>query len=112
MMPVAAARLRPVGRLPAVIDQPYGAIPPVACRRFAYVEPMVPDGRLEVVIPSGVGATTSESETVLVCEGFDESAIAAVKLVMLTAVGVPEISPVVAERLTPLGSPPAVMDQA
>jgi hypothetical protein len=28
--PLAAARLNPVGRLPLVMDQVYGAVPPVA----------------------------------------------------------------------------------
>jgi hypothetical protein len=33
-MPVVAPRVSPVGRLPAVIDQLYGEVPPVACRPF------------------------------------------------------------------------------
>jgi len=33
-MPVVAPRLRPAGRLPAVMDQLYGVVPPVACRPF------------------------------------------------------------------------------
>jgi hypothetical protein len=32
--PVLAARLRPAGRLPALIDQVYGVVPPVARRDF------------------------------------------------------------------------------
>ena len=43
---------------------------------------------------------------------MEESAIAAVKLVVPTAVGVPEIRPVVEEKLSPLGRPPAVIDHA
>jgi hypothetical protein len=34
MMPVLAARLSPLGRLPEVIDQTKGAVPPVAVRAF------------------------------------------------------------------------------
>ena len=34
MRPVLAARLSPAGRLPEVIDQLYGAVPPVAARDF------------------------------------------------------------------------------
>jgi hypothetical protein len=34
MMPVLAARLSPAGRLPEVIDQTKGAVPPVAVRDF------------------------------------------------------------------------------
>ena len=43
---------------------------------------------------------------------MEESAIVAVKFVEPTAVGVPEIKPVVEERLSPLGRLPAVTDQA
>jgi hypothetical protein len=31
MIPVDAAKLSPSGRVPEVIDQVYGAVPPVAC---------------------------------------------------------------------------------
>jgi hypothetical protein len=34
MRPVLAARLSPVGRLPEVIDQTYGEVPPVAAKDF------------------------------------------------------------------------------
>jgi hypothetical protein len=87
-------------------------VPPLAWRRLEYVEPIVPDGRLDVVIASGTAAMTIVNETDLVCVGFDESAIVAVKLVVPLPIGVPEISPVAAERLSPLGRPPDVMDQA
>lgn len=32
--PVLAAKVRPAGRLPAVMDQVYGEAPPLACREF------------------------------------------------------------------------------
>jgi len=32
--PVVPPRLSPAGRLPAVMDQLYGPVPPVACRPF------------------------------------------------------------------------------
>src|ERR1700744_2553587 len=73
---------------------------------------MVPDGRLDVTMPSEVGAMKRVSGTDFVCAGLEESATAAVKLVVPTAVGVPEISPVDAEKLSPLGRPPAVIDHA
>jgi hypothetical protein len=41
---------------------------------------------------------TSVSGTDFVWEGFDESVIVAVRLVVPLPVGVPEITPVVAER--------------
>jgi hypothetical protein len=31
IVPVVAANAKPMGRLPEVIDQLYGAVPPVAC---------------------------------------------------------------------------------
>jgi hypothetical protein len=34
MIPVVASRVSPAGRLPAVIDQVYGEVPPLACREF------------------------------------------------------------------------------
>jgi hypothetical protein len=55
---------------------------------------------------------TSVSGTDLVCDGLDESAMVAVRLVVPLPVGVPEINPVVADRLSPLGRPPEVIDQA
>jgi hypothetical protein len=33
-MPVVAPRVSPAGRLPAVMDQIYGVVPPVACKPF------------------------------------------------------------------------------
>jgi hypothetical protein len=86
-------------------------VPPLAWREFEYVEPMAPEGRLEVVTVSGSGAMTSVSGTDFVWDGFDESDIVAVRLVVPLPVGMPEITPVEAERPSPLGSPPEVMDQ-
>lgn len=57
------------------------------------------------------GAMTSENAADLVCAGFSPSATVAVKLVVPMAVGVPEMMPVVAPRLSPAGRLPAVMDQ-
>jgi hypothetical protein len=85
-------------------------VPPLACSRFEYVVPCVPDGTLDVVTVKAVGATTSESLTVWVCTGLDESTTLNVKLVVLLAVGVPEIFPVAFARLRPLGRVPAVID--
>ena len=72
----------------------------------------MPEARFEVVIASGRGATTRVSETDFLCEGLDESTSVAVKFVLPIAVGVPEISPVEAERLSPFGRPPDVIDHA
>ena len=44
--------------------------------------------------------------------GFDESATAIVKLYVPLAVGVPDITPLDADRLRPTGSCPDMIDQA
>jgi hypothetical protein len=49
--------------------------------------------------------------TDLFCTGLDESVTVKVKLVELLAVGFPEMIPVEAARLSPLGSVPLVRDQ-
>jgi hypothetical protein len=71
----------------------------------------VPEGTVDVVMARDVGATTSERETDLVCDGFAESATAAVKVAVPIAVGVPEMTPVVGARLSPAGRLPEAMDQ-
>jgi len=86
-------------------------VPPLACRRVEYAVPLTPAGTVDVVIARGVWAMTRESVTDLVCAGLDESATLNVRLVVLLAVGVPEMTPVVAARLRPVGRVPVVMDQ-
>jgi hypothetical protein len=49
---------------------------------------------------------TSEKAVDLVCVGLPESATVAVKLNVPLAVGVPEMIPVVAARLSPVGRLP------
>jgi hypothetical protein len=71
----------------------------------------VPEARDDVVIERATGATTSERVTDLLCTGLDESATAKVKPAVPLAVGVPEMIPVDVEKLSPLGSPPEVIDQ-
>jgi hypothetical protein len=111
MIPVDAARLSPAGRLPALIDQLYGDVPPFACSTVEYCEPTVPEGRLEVVIESDTGAMTIDRVTDLVCAGLSESATEAVKLAVPLAVGVPVIKPVDVFRLSPAGILPETKDQ-
>lgn len=86
-------------------------MPPVACRRLAYAVPFVPDGTVDVLNTRGMGATTSERVTDLACAGLDESTTLKVKLEVLLAVGVPEMTPVAGARLSPEGRAPLVMDQ-
>ena len=76
-----------------------------------YDEPVVPEGKDEVVIAKAVGAMTRERVVVWVCGVLDESVTWKVRLVVpLTAV-FPEITPVEVFRLIPDGSAPLVMDQ-
>ena len=112
--PVAEASERPAGRLPAVIDQPYGVVPPPACSEVEYVVPFVPDGKLDVVIANAVGPEATiaiESFADLVCAGLDESATEKVKVAVPLAVGVPEITPVDVFRPSPAGIFPETKDQ-
>lgn len=88
-------------------------MPPFAARPVEYATPCVPEGRLDVVIArAALGATTIERLTDLVCAGLSASATVAVKLDVPLVVGVPEIKPVLEDRLSPAGRLPEVMDQA
>jgi hypothetical protein len=71
----------------------------------------VPAGSDVVVIASAGGATTSDRVTDLVCTGLEESATEKVKLLVPLTVGFPEITPVDAARLSPVGSVPEVSVQ-
>ncbi len=108
--PAFAARVSPEGRAPDVIDQAYGAMPPVACRTLEYEEPMVPEGTVVVVIAIERGATTSEKVADFVCAGLPESETVAVKLKVPLTAGVPEMVPLVA-RPMPAGRLPEVNTQ-
>jgi hypothetical protein len=52
--PVLAARLRPAGRLPELIDQERGDVPPAAMSVLEYAVPPVPAGKALVLIESPV----------------------------------------------------------
>jgi len=71
----------------------------------------VPEGSTVEVIVRFVGAMTMESPTDLVCAGFAVSATVAVKVAVPLADDVPEMIPVVGDRLSPAGRLPVVMDQ-
>ena len=64
----------------------------------------------EIVIATGAAATVSESALVAVTGVGAESLAAKVGLKDPEAVGVPEIAPVLALRLTPAGNAPAEID--
>jgi hypothetical protein len=73
-----------------------------------------PSGRTYQVVPGPVGegaaATVIEAEADFVCVGLLLSLTIAVKLEVPTAVGVPEIVPVVAARVSPVGRLPELID--
>jgi hypothetical protein len=70
----------------------------------------VPPGSAEEPIVKVEGATTSDSVTDFVCAGFSASATVAVRLVVPAAVGVPEMIPLDAARLSPAGRLPEEID--
>jgi len=114
IMPVAGARVNPAGNVPAVIDQVYDGVPPLAVIGFEYAVPTVPEGSVALIANVGGAAVamTIDSWTALVCTGLSESVTVAVKLVVPLAVGVPEIIPVADARDSPAGRLPVVMDHA
>ncbi len=74
---------------------------------------MPPSARMYQVVPGPVGAaaeTVIEAEADLVCAGLLLSVTVAVKLEVPVAVGVPEMVPLVAARVSPGGRLPEVMD--
>jgi hypothetical protein len=76
--------------------------------------PAVPEGSVPLVMVSGwaaVGATVNETTADLLRTGLDESFTAAVMGKLPLVVGVPEINPVLAARLSPMGKLPVAIDQ-
>ena len=53
--PVEAVNVSPGGKLPLVIDQEYGAVPPVALKVAEYGKPATPLGKEVVATTSAVG---------------------------------------------------------
>jgi len=89
-------------------------VPPDAPNVAAYVEPTVPFGSELVVIDRGgvLLATVSDRATAWVCAGVPESVTEKLMDELLTAaVGVPEITPVVAASVKPAGKAPLVIRQ-
>ena len=87
-------------------------MPPVADMGLEYAVLAVPAGSDAEIVNAGgaAAATTIERGTDLVCAGLPASLTVTVKLDVPLAVGVPEIRPVLAIRLSPAGRLPPVMD--
>ncbi len=92
MAPVEALIESGVGS--PVADQVYGFVPPVAVAVRLYAWPAVPEGSEAVVIVRVADAMLSVSVVLVLCGvGAAESVTLIVTLPLLTAVGVPEITP-------------------
>jgi len=72
---------------------------------------LVAVGRDVVVIESADSATVRDVARDLLCAGLDESFTVTVTGKLPPMVGIPVMTPVLAVRLTPAGSFPAVIDQ-
>jgi hypothetical protein len=109
--PFAAFSERPAGNEPTLIDQVYGAKPPVSATAAEYATPFWAVGSDVVLID--IADTTIESAFVPVpAVGVVESVTLTVKLNVPVVVGVPVIAPVEAFSERPLGNEPVVIDHA
>jgi hypothetical protein len=106
--PVDATRLNPVGSVPAVTLQLYGVVPPLACSASEYAVPTVPPGSDVVATVGGCAAAATAILNVFVPVLFAASVTCTVNDTVPAVVGVPEIAPVDATRLSPVGNIPAV----
>ena len=106
--PVDATRLNPAGSVPALTLQLYGVVPPLACSVVEYAVPAVPPGRDVVVTVGGCAAAATAMLSALVPVLFAASVTCTVNDAVPAVVGVPEITPVAATRLSPAGSVPAL----
>lgn len=106
--PLVAFKLKPAGKVPVVIFQLYGAIPPVAVNVALYITPAVPPGSDVVVMETG-----AETGAVMV---MLKVPVAVFELLSRTwtandevaaVVGVPEMVPLLL-RLSPAGRLPEV----
>jgi hypothetical protein len=103
---VLPVKVSSAGRLPAVIDQVYGLVPPVASRFAEYGTVVVPAASDAVVTVTGVVIVIERS---LVDVRPAVSVARTVKLAVPAAVGVPEM--VLPDKVSPAGRLPAVIDQ-
>lgn len=110
--PVDVFRVSPGGKTPVLMLQLYGVFPPVAAKVALYALPCCPLGKELVLMLTDAAATTTLSACVAVSAvGFVESVTFTVKLKVPEALGVPEIAPLEAFKLRPVGREPEVMLQ-
>jgi hypothetical protein len=111
--PVEALRVSPPGRVPALTENVYGATPPVAVRVALNDVPTVAPPRGGTVRLSGGGAATfSAAVFVFVARVLSVTSNVICAAGPLTCVvGVPEIKPVEALRVSPPGRVPALTEK-
>jgi hypothetical protein len=105
--PVALSA-NPAGKAPALIDQLYGFVPPLACSVVEYAVPAVPPGSVVVVTVGGCAGAATTTLKAFVPVLFAESLTRTVIDTVPAVVGVPLITPVDETRLTPAGNVPAL----
>lgn len=106
--PVAGASDKLVGNAPDdTVHVEYGLVPPVTANVCAYAAVNVPSDN-EAVLTTGAGLTTMDNDLATVVTLFASVAVT-VKLNVPVAVGVPEITPVVAASDKPPGNAPDAM---
>jgi hypothetical protein len=112
MMPVAGAMESPVGNWPVEIDHVYGAVPPVKFNEPLYTWATVAPGRgVEPMVSFGAAITKVKVEFVVCC-GDPLSFTVTPKVKVPVTVGVPEITPLDADRDNPAGSWPELIEEA
>jgi hypothetical protein len=104
-----APRARPAGRVPAVIVQEYGDVPPLTPIVASYGMPVVPFGSEVTVSISGVADVPTVMLKEPVALAPTESCACAVKGDVPCVVGTPEMTPVEGDRVSPVGSEPDTM---
>jgi hypothetical protein len=110
MVPVDGVRINPAGKLPELIVHVYGAVPPAAWRALPNAVPTGPEGRLALVIVSGVGNITRLPVTDADCTGLLLSFTVAMKAEDPLVVGVPDMTPA-EDSARPAGKLPDAIDQ-
>ena len=106
MAPVVPFKLKPIGNVPLATAHVIGIVP-VALSVWLYALFTVPSGKDTVVIVGGAAMTTLRAFVTFPAEFVALTE----KLNVPIVVGVPEITPVFAFKLSPAGSVPVAIDQ-
>jgi len=109
--PVELLSVSPACKEPALIDQLYGVVPPLACSVVEYPVPAVPPGSDAVLTVGGCAAAATAMLNAFVPVLFAASFTLTVNEAVPAVVGVPETTPVDVTRLNPAGSVPALILQ-